>query len=114
VSEGWRRTNVVALTDQLRTSGDAVWTAVRRELARRGIDPQHTLVATAFPDDDRFEFGIVVTEDGHVFQYGYSYLHSTEDAGEFTEWVNETDRWQSRPNSADVSAAFEVLRENLA
>lgn len=67
------------------------------------------MVATSFPDDLDFEFGILVTPDRRVFQYGYSYRGQAEDGGRLTEWRDETDRWQSRPNAADVAAAMAVL-----
>ena len=106
-----RKANILSLTKQLRTSDDPIWTGLRRELMKRDLDPQHILVATSFPDDRDFEFGLVVAEDGRVFQYGYSYLDRAEDAGEFTEWSNETERWRSRPNFQDVAIAFELLAD---
>jgi hypothetical protein len=100
--------DVVQLTSLLRSSDDPQWVGIRRELTNKGLDPGTLALATSFPDDRRFEYGIVVTPEGHVFQYGYDYLDTEPGEGTFTEWSDETDRWREGAHGNDVAAAMKL------
>ena len=89
-----------------------MWTRVRDLLRERGISPSTSIVATSFPDDASFEFGVVLTIDRRVFQFGLDYLHRPIEQGVFTEWVDLTDRHQSSPYAEDVAAALDLLAES--
>jgi hypothetical protein len=48
----------------LRDGDDDLWRRLRELLRERGIDPDATHVEQSFEDDDRHEFGLVVTRQG--------------------------------------------------
>ena len=75
---------------------------------QKGIDLQCIVVAEWFPDDVRFEYGIIVDLNKQVFQFGYDYFEKKEDHGEFTEWHNITSSWSDIPLFKSVEV---VLRE---
>lgn len=45
------------------------WGRLRDLLLSKGLDPAHVALANLFPDDTETEFGIVVTSDGHVYEF---------------------------------------------
>jgi hypothetical protein len=98
------RGDVLAITELLRSDSDAMWTRLRHLLAQYGVDVQTAFLAQTFPDDPCFEFGIVVTGDRRVYQFGFDYLHSAVEQGRFTECHEMTD--------ADVFAS--VCHEEVA
>ena len=89
-----------------------MWVRTRQLLEERGVSPSTSILATSFPDDTSFEFGVVVTSDGRVYQFGLDYLHKPVEEGVFTEWVDLTDRHSSSPYSDDVAAALGLLAES--
>jgi len=96
----------------LRTSPDPIWRRARELLEERGISSATSILATSFPDDASFEFGVVVTDDRRVYQFGLDYLHKPVEQGVFTEWVDLTERHAGSPYSDDVAAALELLSES--
>jgi hypothetical protein len=88
-----------------------MWTRTRHLLEERGISPSTSILATSFPDDTSFEFGVIVTSDGRVYQFGFEYLGKSVEQGVFTEWVDLTERHASSPYSDDVAAALEILAD---
>jgi len=40
---------------------------MRELLEERGVSPSTSVLATSFPNDNSFEFGIVVTSDRRVY-----------------------------------------------
>jgi hypothetical protein len=97
------------LTELLRSSPEPMWARLRVLLVARGIDPHSSLLAGCFPDDANFEFGILVTNDGHVFQFGLDYLHKTISEGKFSEWQDMTERYRDTPYSDCAQAALALL-----
>jgi hypothetical protein len=89
-----------------------MWARMRRLLEERGVSPGTSVLATSFPDDTNFEFGVVVTSNRRVYQFGLDYLHKPVEQGVFREWVDLTDRHASSPYHDDVAAAFAVLEES--
>ena len=57
------------LTNLLRSKEGPFWSRLRDLLSQRGIHPQRAVLAECFPDDNSFEFGIIVKEDGSVFSW---------------------------------------------
>jgi hypothetical protein len=109
---GTKREYVVQCTQLLRKSEDPMWVRMRALLQERGVSPSTSILATSFPDDTSFEFGIVVTSDRQVFQFGLDYLHKPIEQGVFTEWIDLTERYTGLPYSDDVAAAFGLLAES--
>jgi hypothetical protein len=72
----------------------------------RGVDPDHAVIADYFPDDTSFMFGVLVTSDRKVFQFGYDWLHKPTLGGALSEWNDLTSSWQSSPYRAQVRAAL--------
>jgi hypothetical protein len=100
---------VLRCTELLRNSPDPMWRRTRELLEERGVAPATSILATSFPDDTSFEFGVVVTSDRRVFQFGFDYLHTPVERGVFTEWVDLTDRHAASPYRDDVATALDVL-----
>src|SRR5262245_59658613 len=82
--------HVLRCTELLRTSPEPMWARMRALLEERGVSASTSALATSFADDTSFEFGIVVTSDRRVYQFGFDYLHKAVDQGVFTEWVDLT------------------------
>jgi hypothetical protein len=72
----------------------------------RGVDPDRAVIADYFPDDTSFKFGILVTGEKKVFQFGYDFLHKPELEGTLTEWEDLTGSWQVSPYRVQVEAAL--------
>jgi len=98
------------LTSLLRTSEDAFWNRLRDLLRTRGVDPNESTLVECFPDDNSFEFGILIAPDGRVIQFGFDYLHRPIDEGQLSEWEDLTDRWPDSPYRESVGAAIELRR----
>jgi hypothetical protein len=106
------RRDIVDLTELLRTSADPMWARLRQLLLEHGIAVETAILATSFPDDTSFEFGVVVTSDRRVYQFGLDYLHKPVEQGDFTEWVELTERHASSPYSEEVATALDLLTES--
>ncbi len=101
-------------TRLLRGDPDAFWTRLRELLAQRGVDPGRSALAISFPDDSNLEFGIVVSEEGEVYEFDFTYgrrgdLQEQTRTGTLTAWDRMTDRWRERPFHDDVEAALGIL-----
>jgi len=91
-----------------RESDDPMWARIRKLLDARGINVGKSFLVESFPDDNSFDFGILVTQDGFVIQYGFDYLGKTVQEGEFTEWGDLTSRYQNTPYSESIKAGMEL------
>jgi hypothetical protein len=98
------------LTALLRSSQDPLWSRLRDLLSERGVEPGGAVLAECFPDDTSFEFGVVVTAAGSVFQFGFDYLNKQIAEGIFSEWEDLTSRFRSTPHSASIEEALKVIR----
>lgn len=98
--------NMQKLTTILRESHDALVRGIRARLKEKGVEPSNLIVAEWFPDDDQFEYGIVVDASGKVFQFGYNYFNKTEDNGEFSEWHELTSKWSDIPLHESIEIAL--------
>ena len=99
------------LTGLLRTSDEPLWERLRLLLREKGIDPATTLLAECFPDDAELEFGLVVTQERRLFQFGLDYLHTTVEQGSFAEWVERTADVAGSPCRERAAAALELLAQ---
>ncbi len=95
-------------TKLLRESNDPMWVRIRELLAKRGVEVSTSFLVESFPDDARFHFGIVVTEDGSVIQYGFDYLNRAIENGDFVEWQNLTDAYEETPYFESIKTGMEL------
>ena len=102
------------LTTLLRSSGDPFWRRLRDLLIERGVSPPRAVLAECFPDDNSFEFGIVVKEDGSVFQFGFEYLKRPQAEGVFSEWEELTSRFRATPHRDSIEAALNLVKQEHA
>ena len=102
------------LTALLRTSRDHFWSTLRALLRDRGVAPEDAALAECFPDDTSFEFGVVVSQEGSVFQFGFDYLKHPVENGILSEWEDLTARFRSTPHRASIETALEFLRQPSA
>jgi hypothetical protein len=99
-------------TEILRNSKEAMATGIRRCLEEKSINPKSIIVAEWFPDDTSFEFGIIVTYDNKVYQFGYDYLDKPEGNGYFSEWENLTTTWRDVPHAKSIALALKENEKN--
>ena len=104
--------DIQTFTGSFRTDTDPFWIRLREVVRERGVDPSTSLLVFTVEDDIYFEFGIIVTLDRRVIQYGFSYTDSVAD-GKLTEWEDLSERWATSPYRSDVSAGLSIL-ENVA
>jgi len=67
---------------------------------------EKVIIADLFPDDYCFDFGLVVTGEGNVFQFGYVYPPNEEEKGKFTEWNELTEKWKQTPYAEQIKVAL--------
>jgi hypothetical protein len=101
--------SVLVLTDALRASDEPLFVRLRELLAERGVDPHRALLAALFSDDRAFEYGVVVTPERRVFQFGLDYLDRPLEEGEFLEWVDWTYTYPLAAFRHGVEAALRHL-----
>jgi hypothetical protein len=82
------------LTAALRASDEKLFPVLRRLLADRGIDSGTSVLVELFSDDREFEYGIVVTRDGAVFQFGLDCMDRMPEDAELIEWIDWTSTYQ--------------------
>jgi hypothetical protein len=97
------------LTTLLRTSEDPLWSRLRDLFRARAVNPERAVLATCFPDDTSFEFGIVVSPGGSVFQFGFDYLNKPVAEGVFTEWEDLTTRFHSTAHQSSIDEALHLV-----
>ena len=102
------------LTSLLRLKEGPFWSRLRDLLSQRDIHPQRAVFAECFPDDNSFEFGIIVKEDGSVFQFGFEYFKKAISDGTFSEWEDLTGRFQETPHRKSIEAALQLVKEEHA
>jgi len=102
-------------TQLLREDGDPVWSRLRELLMARGLDPHRIALADFFPDDTDMEFGIVVTPDGHVYEFDFIYgkgdLVAQAGTATISDWRDRTTWWRDTPHRAQIEQAFRLLAD---
>ena len=101
-----RSAEIEQLTRSLREGSDPFWARLRKLLSERDVDPSTSLLVECFPDDPSFEFGLVVTDDRRVFQFGFNYLNRSVENGTLTEWEDLTSRFESSPHRDVIAIAL--------
>src|SRR4030043_2479433 len=102
---------VEEITNTLQNSPEDLWKRIRFLLKEKGVDPVQTVVACSFLEDLYFEYGIVVSKDGKVYQYGFDFLNKEISQGIFKEWNDITDTYQKLHYSKHVEIALDMMKE---
>jgi hypothetical protein len=104
------REDIETFTGLFRTDTDPFWIRLREVVRERGIEPSTSLLVFSVEDDINFEFGVIVTHDRRVIQFGFRYTESVAD-GKLTEWKDLTERWATSPYRSDVSTGLSLLEK---
>lgn len=96
-----------------------MWARLRELLRLRDIDPNTAVLADFFPDDTDLEFGVLLTPEGRVYEFDFTYgprgdIKSKSATAVISDWSDMTDRWRDRPYRDQVEAALPLLRDNPA
>ena len=103
--------DIVSLTHDLRESDEPLWRRLRQLLVERGVEPSSSALLASFPDDVQFQYGVIVTADASVYQFGYSFANVGVESGTFTEWRNFTSEAPPHPCGTDhVEIGVKVAR----
>jgi hypothetical protein len=105
------REEIQDLTRLFRTSTEPFWMRLREVVRARGVEPATSMLAESFEDDEKFEFGILVTRDRRVVQYGFRYSDPSFSDGILAEWNDVTDRKDSIPHRSQAATALSLLDE---
>ena len=96
-------------TTLLRESALPMFRRIRELLEAQRIEAQRAALAQLFTDDNSFEFGIVVTPHGGVFQFGYDYLGRDPGSGNFAEFEDLTLSWERSEYRDEIATARSFL-----
>lgn len=77
---------IIFLTNNLRNSKDNFYSVLRSKFSEKNVDTSKSALLEVFSDDVAFEFGVILTPERRVIQFGYDYLHKQFADGEFREW----------------------------
>ena len=91
------------------SSDNAMVLGMRRRLKEKGIDPATVIVVDWFPDGQNIEYGIIISQDGDVFEFDYGYDSGNEQWGSFIEWTDISDSWRETPHLKDIDVALSML-----
>ena len=100
---------IAKLTDSLRRSDDGLFPRLRVLLEERGIDPGQSVLVEMFSDDREFEYGILVTAEERVYQFGLDCQGRTPESAELIEWIDWTRTYHLAAFKSHVEAALELL-----
>jgi len=102
--------DIQTFTSLFRTDTDPFWIRLREVVRERGVDPSTSLLVDSVEDDINFEFGIIVTQDRRVIQFGFRYTDSVAD-GKLAEWQDLTERWAASPYRSEVSVGLSLIEK---
>ena len=105
------RQQVEELTEALRHSTEALWEKIRVLLKEKGVDPEKTIVACAYPEDYQYEFGIIICEDKKIIQYGFDTLLRSVQKGYFKEWNDITETYPNSQHRKSIATAMGCVDE---
>jgi DNA-binding Lrp family transcriptional regulator len=98
-------------TKVLQNSPEELWKRIRFLLKEKGIDPAQAVVACSFLEDFSFEYGIVVSKDEKIYQYGFDFLNKEISAGTFKEWEDITETYHKLHYKENIEIALQMLKE---
>lgn len=105
------REDIETFTRLFRTGTEGLWVRLREVVRERGVDPSTSLLVDSVEDDVNFEFGIIVTHDRRVIQYGFRYSDPSCIDGKLTEWKDLTEHWAASSYRSEVSAGLSLLEK---
>lgn len=108
------RQDILELTASLRGSADPIWSRLRALFVQRGVNPPSSVLVEFFPDDVSFQYGVVVSGDARVYQFGFDYLHRTEAEGVLSEWKDISGSFQSTAFSSNVQIGLSIVQAQHA
>ena len=103
------REEILKLTNWFRSTSHPMYSKIRELLIERNIDPYTSVLVEIFSDDTCFEYGIVITKDREIFQFGYDYLRKNNYEGEFTEWEDLTQIYKTRNWHKDIECGLTLV-----
>lgn len=106
------RSEIETNTKLLRTSSESFWVRIRRLLSEKGINPESAFIAFSYEEDYQFDYGIIVSTERGVFQYGFDFLLKDVSEGLFTEWNELTSSYQKSPHVKKIEIALHMAGEN--
>ena len=101
----------VELTRLLRYDSNPFWKRLRVLLNDKGFDVESCFLAESCEQGDNSEFGVVVTRDKEVFEYGFIYQKDPSD-GNFGEWNDITQTYSSSPYADSVNIIFSRIEQS--
>ncbi len=103
-------TDVVVLTQLLRTGDDPFWSRLRSVVLARGFDPETVVLVESCEQGDMSEFGILVYRDKRVYQYALCSATGSWLDGNLVEWTDITDRWHSTPYKESIEEGLRLAQ----
>ncbi|MBO0730414.1 MAG: hypothetical protein J2P57_14230 [Acidimicrobiaceae bacterium] len=97
---------VTELTELLRTS--PTMAPLREALARQGVDSGKALLGSFYEDEDSHEYGVVIRDDGMVFEYTRDTGDS--DPSQFTTWKGIEDLETAVDEYPQIEVALGMVR----
>jgi len=80
-------------------------------MENKGIDPNRAILADLFRDDPSLQYGLVVTEQGRVIEFDFSWRDRAREQGSFSTWQDITDEWEHNPWREQISCALAMLQQ---
>jgi len=97
----------------LRTGTDPLWIRLRQLFEQRGIDPATCMLAASLSGEAAFsspyEYGVLVTPDCRVFQYGLDLGDDDMKSVLLSEWKDITDFYADTGYEDNVTTALAML-----
>lgn len=106
-----KRQEIERITKVLQVSPEELWGRIRFLLQEKGLVPERTIVACSYQEDYQYEFGIVVSEDKKIYQYGFDFLHKKIPEGTFKEWNDITEEYHKSPHRKEIEIALQIAKE---
>ena len=105
---------MVELTEAMRGSDEKLFPGLRGILEDRGIDPNGATLVELFSDDRGFEYGIVTTREGGVYQFGLDCMGRMADEAELIEWIDWTRTYHLAAFRSHVEVALKMIPQGEA
>ena len=106
------REDIETFTSLFRTGTEGFWVRLREVIRERGVDPNKSLLVDSVEDDINFEFGIIITHDRRVIQFGFRYSDPSCMDGKLTEWKDLTESWTTSPYRSEVSTGLSIIEKS--
>jgi hypothetical protein len=103
-------TDIIDRTNWFRNTNDPMYCKIKKLLIGTGIDISTSVLVQIFPDDSSFEYGIIITKNKEIYEFGYDYRYKTNDAGELTEWNNLTNTYKTHNWREDIECGLAITK----